>query len=434
MKFDNDKRPLRILCISPLFAPAFNAEAFCAAKMVQSLLDSGASVTVLTSSNLCAPGSDTSAVWDSLRNVASDVRQLSHSDMLRSVKAAIRFQTSNYARWVSAMVERAAQLHLEANFDLVYSRSLPWSAHIVGFWCAKRFKLPWIANINDPWASPFKPGDPAHRLSVSRYNPLFWLKRTLREADLITYPCEALHQFHRELARLDHPAEVIFHIGSSAKDGGQTDESEFRVVHAGNISGHTRRSLGTLLVGLKAFLQLCPEASLHTKLVIVGKQETANEDLARSLNLSSYVRHVGQVSYEQSLQYIAGSSVCVLVEAELGLGVYFPSKLADYIVARKPILAFSPSRGFVADLAGTGEVIRVGYDPSAACHALAMLYRDFTRGRLASHRPSERMADQFDGGCIARTFIALCKRTIAGRQSGAAGVFRTTDQDVRTEF
>ena len=68
-----------------------------------------------------------------------------------ALAAALRYQTIASARWVAAAVEAAERLHRVRPFDLVYSRSLPKEAHICGYWTARRLRLPWLANLNDPW-------------------------------------------------------------------------------------------------------------------------------------------------------------------------------------------------------------------------------------------------------------------------------------------
>ena len=157
MKTESPKQSQRILCISPVFVPDADPEAFCGAKMVQALMRCGAAVTVLSSHHFRERPYDSSALWGSLKEAIVDVPVPLQLKRLHSITAAARFQTPFDARWVRAAVNKAESLHSERQFDLIYTRSLPIAAHIVGFWCAKVFKLPWIANINDPWESHFFP-------------------------------------------------------------------------------------------------------------------------------------------------------------------------------------------------------------------------------------------------------------------------------------
>ena len=231
MRTDLDRRSPRILCIAPLFAPTADSEAFCATKMVGALLNCGASVTVLSSSNI-RPNMprDHSRIWDRALDVNVDIPVPLKPNLLDSIVAASQFQTPMFARWVGTVVHTAVLLHKTNNFDLVYSRSLPMIAHVAGFWCAKKLGLPWIANINDPWELNFFPGAAYPKPSaVATRAYMFWLRRTLLNADLIAYPCTGLHDFHKKLAKLEHTAEIIPHIGSRSEPLSHKPNGQFRL-------------------------------------------------------------------------------------------------------------------------------------------------------------------------------------------------------------
>ena len=134
--------------------------------MVQALMQRGAEVTVLWSNNFRERPFDDSALWDCVKKVAVDVAVPPLVNRMESVTAASRFQTLSHPGWVSAAVQAAKLLHAEREFDLVCTRSSPSTSHVVGLWCAKIPKLPWIANINDPWASQSSPVDGGRQLSA----------------------------------------------------------------------------------------------------------------------------------------------------------------------------------------------------------------------------------------------------------------------------
>lgn len=87
-------------------------------------------------------------------------------------------------------------------------------------------------------------------------------------------------------------------------------------------------------------------------------------------------------------------------------GIFLPSKLIDYIAARKPILALSPRMGVAADMAAAGELLRVDPDDVPAIQAaIASLYANFQRGTLHSCAPNEAFARQFEPEVVARQFM-----------------------------
>jgi len=297
------------------------------------------------------------------------------------------------------------------------------------------FGVPWIANINDPWEFHFVPGlayPKTSALNEAAY--LFWLKRTLREADLVTYPCRQLHKFHEKLSGVSHHAEIVPHIGTRAvsKPARSVTASEFRLVHAGKLGSSeiTGRSSNALLLALREFLNAHGEAKEITKLVLVGQKDSATSALVESLGLQNNVEVVGRVSYEESLNYIASASACVLVEADFAEGMFFPSKLADYLAARKPVLALSPRTGVVADLATQGGIYRVGCkDANAIQAAVESLYQDFMLNSLRNAGPSEALVQQFEPETVAQNFLTAVDSLMPATRHGVLGSYDLAHTD-----
>jgi glycosyltransferase involved in cell wall biosynthesis len=332
---------------------------------------------------------------------------------------AMRYETPFHANWVSDAVEKAKAMHAERNFDLVYTRSIPIAAHIAGYWCAQAFHLPWIANINDPWASEFFPIEDSPKLSAfSKAANIFWLRRTLARADVVTYPCRRLKDFHSKLANSKRAAEVIPHIGSKPKDGMAPAAGDFRLVHAGKLLAADGRFGKTLLSGLKLFFESFPEAAAHTSLLLVGPSDDDMRRMIGEMGLQQNVDFVGRVNYEQSLTYMASASVCVLIEARMEEGIFFASKLADYLAQGKPVLAVSPVCGTAADLADRGELLRVDQTPEAVKDGIAKLYGEFKTGSLRSRNPSEQLQSQLQDTKVAENFLGMCRTLLAARTEG----------------
>jgi glycosyltransferase involved in cell wall biosynthesis len=364
-------------------------------------------------------------MWKSMGEVV-ELPTPSQPNILKSVVMGARFQTPYYSRWIANVVSATKSLHKTQPFDLVYSRSGPSVAHLAGFWCAKKLKLPWIANINDPWifefflerantigyAAPAGIDTACPKLSLlEAQTHHFWLKRTLRNADLITYPCKRLHDFHVSLAKLDHEAEIIPHIGYKPKTISPGSNGHFRLVHAGAMgaSEATGRSPKALLLGLKAFFETSTGAVADTTLILVGPGDKETQSLVDELGLQKNVQTVGRVNYEESVNHIFSASVCLLIEANMDESIFFPSKLADYLVCGKPVLALSPRTGTVSDLASRNELMRVDHDPEAVRSALTTLYSEFKKGTLSSRNPSDQLQVELQGHSVAEKFLASCQ-------------------------
>jgi hypothetical protein len=107
------------------------------------------------------------------------------------------------------------------------------------------------------------------------------------------------------------------------------------------------------------------------------------------------------------MHYIAQALLCVLVERDLAEGVFSPSKLCDYISAKKPVLALSPGVGCVADLAATERgVKRVGPgDTPAIASALVEMFDAFVGHRLESHGPSGLLVSRHEKNRVIGEFL-----------------------------
>jgi hypothetical protein len=136
------------------------------------------------------------------------------------------------------------------------------------------------------------------------------------------------------------------------------------------------------------------------------------------MGLQRNVQSVGRVNYEASLNHICSASVCLLIEASMDESIFFPSKLADYLVCGKPVLALSPRAGTVADLASRGELMRVDHDPEAIRNAITTLYSEFKRGTLSSRNPSVQLQAELQGHSVTKNFLAACQALTSKRRKG----------------
>lgn len=424
------KGPPRILCISPLFPPTADAEAFCTAKLILALKAAGCEVEVLYSSNFC-PGArkDDSLMWRSLSTCSHDVPVPAAGGFIDALGCVMRYGTLLLPRWVRAIAERAEELDRDKRFDVVYSRSLPMIAHVAGYHVSRQLRLPWVANLNDPWDFHLFPGAGLRdRLRPDRLLSGSWLRRTQKNANLVTYCSSWLRDFHIKITGLEHSSAVLPHIGWRIPPGERKRPAgTLHLVHAGKLGANefTGRSAATLLEGVRNFTLKHTDEKLDFLLTLVGPQDPETERLILQLGLKQFVQTVGPVSYEQSLRWISSATVCVLVEAELNTGIFFASKCADYLAAGKPILAFSPSRGVVADLAARGRgITRIeGRNSAAVTEALEAFYRAQRYGRLEELAPADELRATCSAEDVAAEFLGML------RGLGIAGTLSAGEAD-----
>lgn len=356
---------------------------------------------------------DDSRCWAPLEGISISLPTPAAKERLRSTGLALRYRAKNYVRWIRAVVIAAERLHRSNPFHLVYSRSLPMEAHIAGYWASRRLRLPWIANINDPWDWHLMPGEMRIRGRLAdRWVSSFWMRKTLQKADLVTYPSARLRDYHLRLCGVNHESAVIPHIGYALEGKGRGGGG-FRLVHAGKLGGLETRSPVSLLEGIGRFLRRNPEARSVLKALFVGLEDPATRLRTDELGLHSVVEHTGRVSYEKSLEFISSAAVCVLVEGDLPEGIFLPSKLADYLVAGKPVLSLSPALGVVGDLCGRRGLTRVDIGSGEGVEAaIDCYYRAFRSGRIDDMGPAEDLRRPFEPGRVAELFRAKVEKVL----------------------
>jgi glycosyltransferase involved in cell wall biosynthesis len=399
--------PLRILCISPLFPPLANSEAFCGGKMVLALQKAGVDVVVLRDRPSVTSRLDPSSCWNSLADPNCQIDDSATWNKLWAFLLGGRYLSVNRGRLIRAYLRRALRSHREKPFDLVYSRSLPMYAHIIGYWCSKALGVPWVANMNDPWDvhmapdAALNPPSWAHGV-VSKY----WLHKTLASASLTTYPSARLRDFHTRLSRRKHENAIIRHVGWTRRTPRKPPPC-FHLVHAGKLMEVlSNRESSSLLRGFQHFLGRHPEARADARMILVGPDDPGSKALVVGLGLQDVVLWKGHVSYEESLRCIDDASVCGLVEGNIQEGIYLPSKVADYAAAGKAILALSPSVGVIADMLPCPGLVRVDpQDVPAIGEAIGHFYRLHKNGRLESECPIDEFISQFTPARVVDTFL-----------------------------
>lgn len=397
---------MRALVISPLFPPVADPEAFCGGKFVQGLIDSDIQPSVIYCHNVRGGRRhDTSSRWTALEPLSIDIPNPKASIAARCW-LGLKYQTTEWAAWTASAVSKARALGHQRSFDVLISRSVPWHAHVAGFWIASALRIPWLANLSDPWdASAFIHGKSAQANWKEGRNSRRWAARVLARADILTFPCERLRDYCLRDSPRQAGVHVIPHIGGVGVSS--AEPKEFVIVHAGNLGLHdaTGRNARPVLEGLAAFFNARPSAKSRTRLMFVGPADPAAMEHVEKLGLSGVVTSVGQVTYEESLEHIAQATVCLLVEGDFIEGIFLPSKLCDYIVARKPVLALSPAVGTVNDLAREGGILRVSpNDSNGVAEAFSRLFDAFIRQELAAYAPPESMVRRYEAENVMEQF------------------------------
>lgn len=368
------------------------AEGLASARLAQALGRHGHDVTLLTTTSPQLAGVAVHRVQpDPPPSLARLGSKLDRLGRLGAIPHLIRGCTLEEAGWVSAVARRAAEL---GPFDVLHSRLNPAASHLAALAVVNRMpELPWCAYFSDPWPHHLYP-EP-YRFTVGPFSRrrLEWsLDSMLRRADSLVFPSDRLRDWllSGRRARFRARALVAPHLGES-EEAAPERNGMLRFRHAGFLM--KERRVEPFFEGVERFLALRPEARSEVRIEFAGRYAAGGFPKVPS-PLAGVVSFESAMSPEEVGRWMGQADVALLVEAALEEGIFFPSKLSDFLAGGRPILALSPRRGVAADLLSEGGgVLTDPDDPVGIAAALDRLHGLWRARRLSELAPRPEQAE-----------------------------------------
>lgn len=280
----------------------------------------------------------------------------------RIVRAFSRARTLGYLRTLSQLTmafpdaffvwhRRAYHDVREAwaseRFDRLVTFAFPMSTNLFGLWLKRALGIPWIAVLSDPWA-----GNPYLKYSRWVDGMQKRLERKVFEvADTIVVPSQEMAAMYRGRypGLKANKLKVLHHSYDSRLYKGNVNTGRRYVVfrYIGNFYGS--RSADSFLLAISNLKRKGVITADGFRFEVIGhvsrRRERAHRQIVEKNGLEDVVRFFGSVAYQTSLNLMEEADVLVLLDSVIPGSVYFPSKLADYIGARRPILGITPKAG-----------------------------------------------------------------------------------------
>lgn len=251
--------------------------------------------------------------------------------------------------------------------DVLVTFGQPMSDHLLGLRLARGSRLPWIAHFSDPWAdNPYGWHGPiAHRLNRRLEAAV------LRRADAVVFTSEET----RELVTSSHGSALAAksHVLHHAHDpalypAGEPRGTQLVVRSVGSFYRH--RGPEPLADALRALCATSPHMLEDVRFELVGSVDGLAPDVFAGLP-DGLVARREPVGYLESLALMRDADLLLLVDAPAELSVFLPSKLVDYLGARRPILAITPPGAAASLVRRAGGAHADPRDPAGVAAALA---------------------------------------------------------------
>jgi glycosyltransferase involved in cell wall biosynthesis len=402
----------RVLLFAPECFPPAGAEAIVTAKLVLAALKAGWAIDVICQrrAGQYYPAM-TSGIWAPLRPVVHEIDP---------AKGGVprKLQSLNWVRQATALGHRLLK---RQRYDVILSRIMPQYGHMPALALSKLYNIPWVANWSDPMPRQKAPPPYGGGPDATVPKLMTWYCRAAaRQAAWHTFPCDRLrNHFIASLPECGVKGSVIPHLALSRPvEQGVGQTKIFSLCHTGGMG---LRKPDTFLQGIKLFLMKVP-AWECTEVRFIGPNEETLPELARSLELQDIVHIEPRRSYEDSLSALEAAAVSVVIEAPMTEGIFFPSKVADYVQVGRPILAVSPAVGTMNDLLSRygGGIAVDCTSPTAIAKGIESLFRSWQAGDLDVSYGSARLRPLFSDGTVLSAYREIFDRI----QMNPTGVYQ----------
>jgi glycosyltransferase involved in cell wall biosynthesis len=415
-----------LIAVSWCMPPAQFPRSIQVARLLKGLKPLGWSSTVVTPSIECA--GEGGPVDPTLADFYSPHYDLATVDLTRRDGEPIsrldrwrsrvpEAELSDEQLWVKRAAEAVKQAARSARPDAFVTFAQPWRDHLVGLELLRwRGRLPWIAHFSDPWSDSLYEDDQAaerreqerkrEAAVVEAADMVIFTNQYVVDLVMSKYPTNWL----RKVRILPHAADtdLIPAVEGIRTRRPQTGHRPLRISHVGNLF-IGRRTAQTLFEAIAEIGKRWP-LNEHLELVFVGEGSGLQEarQQVKSLGLEPIVSFRMWQSHFESVAALCDSDVLVLIDAPAPTNVFLPSKLVDYLIADRPIVALTPSVGPSADI-----VRDLGYpvvDPADVKGTIEMLESLLRRHLAGTLRPSPvtaELVERFSVGNTAASFAAM---------------------------
>lgn len=389
-----------LLLISYPFPPNSSAGAVRSRRFAQYLSELGWRVSVVTIKPNQANSADTEEL-DRL-NDSVDVNFTSTMDpwlslrekgpkfilfrIVRSILMRVFSYPDHMLLWVPFAVKKGLSVNKHNPFSVIYTTSPPHSTHLAGLILKWITGKPWIADFRDPWTLNAFHGK--GRID----NALLKIEKLLEKSVLSNASCilanTTANRNNMLAAFPDLSPEKVVHIPNGWEefihkvDSSKHKDGTLNIVHAGIF--YPLFKPYALLHALASWRNgnqprgIPPLNGQSIRLTLLGAKEN-EANIVKDLSLEDIVQVKSWVPQSEAQKIMSQAD---MLWVTLGTGkessTYVPSKIFEYIAARKPIIAFFPE-GDASELiriTKTG-IVFTNDDPEPIISFLAEASNDF---------------------------------------------------------
>lgn len=333
------KKP--ILFIAYDFPPILSPESIQVQRRAVALAQEGHKVHVLTSCD--KPDFefiDPALIRNHENLIIHRVKKLPFEKVLHYICGGLEI-TDRKLWWKFPAVKAALKLISEFRIKNIYTHSTPLVNHVAGFEVKKAIPaIHWTAHFSDPWTlNPYI----SYRTGFQKNINKGLESGIISKCDIITVTSEKTRDLFINGLKADNKKiRVLPHVFDPDLYKPKKSANDKKIVaHTGNIYG-----LRSVIPLIDAIEQLKPE---NLEFHFYGRMKDDERKLAQE-KCPGLIKIFDPIPYLKSIQVLSEADILLVIDAPLQNSPFFPSKLADYIGAGKPVVALTPLSSTTTDI------------------------------------------------------------------------------------
>ena len=408
---------MRILIISRSFPPQTNTRSIQIWKLVNALADQGIKVIVLAGYVYNENENDDSKYLfpENPRIKLHYIPDYKYQPKKYNLKHRIirksysELSSLGFTSWVRRAKKQAELLLKVYKPDLVLSSSTPFESHIVGYHLRKYFNFPWVISLSDPLIHRSLPypynNEQLYFLSIYRKS---LYKNVLNSSDVIhMYSKYGFKLIEKFIDPNNNKFSVIPHIGDQYTGNEGIDELKYKdkLVFVGHLK--KERIPKNLFQVIK---QAASELDGNFNgLMCVGKVSREFRDMVENNGIGNKCKIVNSVPHAEAMRIMKQSGALLILDEFVNdMSPILVSKIGEYAMSGRPVLAITPKRSALRDYFNKyGGGIAVDDDKEEILKAIKELFSE------NNNIYSDKLAKNFYPENIAKEYIKMFDSVIS---------------------
>lgn len=263
--------------------------------------------------------------------------------------------------WQPFAYKAAMDIIRAGKIDCLLTTSPPHSVHLAGSLLHKMYKIPWVADFRDGWASGNFQYEPTklHR----RLNNLLE-EHILKQADQVisvSAPLtEKLQQCDLENRGRFYTITNGFDRQDFSEQKPQSEDDVFTITYSGAMSNIA--PLQGFFTALSELLKSQPDLRKKLGVRLVGlDMEGQMQRFVTDAGLKELVTFCGYRPHTEAVGFLLKSHLLLYPVADWANDDFVPGKTFEYMAAQKPVLALGPNVEGVRLLKNVADVDHAGH-------------------------------------------------------------------------